>query len=42
MARAKTIIVTKVKTPKLGSYKTKTNGKKKGNPNRCPSCGRFV
>lgn len=32
---------TKIKTTK-GATKTKTKGGKRGNPNRCPACGRFI
>ena len=39
MARVKqTITHTRTKT----RTKKASNGKKKGNPNRCPTCGRFI
>lgn len=31
---------TRIKTPTKGSTKTKST--KRGNPNRCPTCGRFM
>lgn len=42
MAKVKqTITITKTKT-RTKAKKTASNGKKKGNPNRCPTCGRFI
>lgn len=42
MAKARVTTVSKARI-KVGSTKSKTksNGKR-GNPNRCPTCGRFV
>lgn len=42
MAKARVTTVSKARI-KVGSNKgTKTKGGKRGNPNRCPTCGRFV
>lgn len=42
MAKATVKTVSKSRI-KVGTTKgTKTKGGKKGNPNRCPTCGRFV
>lgn len=47
MARAKQTIkrtTTKIKTNKTATKTkvAKSDNKKKGNPNRCPACGRFI
>ncbi len=43
MAKVKqTITYTKTKTRTRTKTKKASNGKKKGNPNRCPTCGRFI
>lgn len=42
MAKARVTTISKARV-KVGSNKTSTKGtKKKGNPNRCPTCGRFI
>ena len=45
MARASQTTKTKGRTRikiKSGATKTKVKGGRKGNPNRCPTCGRFI
>lgn len=43
MAKAKSVTITRNKVRTMASVKgTKTKGGKRGNPNRCPTCGRFV
>ena len=41
MAKARVTTISKARV-KVGSNKTSKGTKKKGNPNRCPTCGRFV
>lgn len=41
MPAKQTIVITRVKTTKKTRTK-KQSSKKKGNPNRCPSYGRFM
>lgn len=40
-ARVTTVSKARIKVGNTKGSKTKTNGKR-GNPNRCPICGRFV
>lgn len=45
MAKASQVVrikgTTHIKTSKSAT-KTRTKGKGKGNPNRCPTCGRYI
>lgn len=41
MSAKQTIVITRTKSKKK-TYKKGKSGNKKGNPNRCPSCGRFM
>lgn len=41
MSAKQTIVITRVKT-RTRKKKTNNSSGKRGNPNRCPSCGRFM
>lgn len=41
MGAKQSIVITRTKT-KTKSRTKKNSSKKRGNPNRCPSCGRFM
>lgn len=44
MAKVKSVTITRnrIKTSASAKGAKSTKGGKRGNPNRCPSCGRFV